>query len=148
VAAVKVRATAVLIEGNEILLVEQQVSASRGWSLPGGALEVGETLAECVAREVREETGLQVAVEDLLYVCDRMEAGQQVVHVTFAVKRLGGCLRPGLEPEPGAHPIESVQMVPIARLIDYGFAPRFRDLALAGFPDRGTYRGSVTNIGL
>jgi ADP-ribose pyrophosphatase YjhB (NUDIX family) len=59
----KVRATTVLIEDGCILLLEQQVTESLGrkWSLPGGTLEVGETLEACVVRETREETGLDVA---------------------------------------------------------------------------------------
>ena len=58
----KVRATGILIEDGCILLVEQAVtpSLSRRWSLPGGGVEAGETLAKCLVREVREETGLEV----------------------------------------------------------------------------------------
>ncbi len=144
----KVRATAVLIEDNRILLVEQRVSDTRSWSLPGGTLEMGETLEACVVREVEEETGLTVRVDGLLYLGDRIEDGQHVVHITFAVERVGGRLQVGAEPEPGANPIYGVEMAPIGSLAEYGFDRRFRDLASAGFPGRGSFVGAVTHIGL
>ena len=146
----KVRATAVLIEGDHILLTEQKVSKSldRSWSLPGGTLETGETLEACVIREVKEETGLEVTVDRLLYVCDRIMDNRHVVHITFAVKHVGGELQLGVEPEADANPIKSVKMVPLSELHVYGFSERFCKLARSGFPDSGTYRGAVANIGL
>jgi len=144
----KVRATAVLVEDGRILLVEQRVNESRGWSLPGGTLEEGEMLGACLARELVEETGLHVVVDRLLYVCDRIAQGRHVLHITFAVRRAGGSLQVGHEPEAGANPIKSVQMAPVASLGAYGFSPRFCELAAAGFPDGGTYRGDIANIGL
>jgi len=147
---IKVRATGVLVENESILLVEQQVSEylNRKWSLPGGTLEIGETLQECIIREMQEETGLDVAIDKLLYVGDRIEENRHVVHITFAVKRLGGCFQLGAESEPGAYPIKSIKMVPLKLLHEYGFEQRFCKLAEAGFPDSGTYKGVVANIGL
>ena len=59
------RERAVLIRrGSEPLLGE--------WSIPGGTLEIGETLEEGVARELFEETGIQVRVLELIEVFDRI----------------------------------------------------------------------------
>jgi ADP-ribose pyrophosphatase YjhB (NUDIX family) len=149
-ASVKVRATAVLIEDEHILLTEQRISLSgtRRWSLPGGGVEFGETLEACLIREVREETGLAVAIDRLLYLCDRIQDGRHTIHITFTVHRVSGRLHVGAEPEPGAFPIVDVRMIPLAHLIALGFSERFRDLALMGFPQSGTYQGLVENIGL
>lgn len=145
-----VRPTAVLIEDGRILLVEQRVGAgsTREWSLPGGRVKGGETIEECLRREVREETGIDIAIERLLYVCDRIGEGTHVVHLTFVVRRVGGDLCMGSEPERDAHPITAVKMVPLGSLRDCGFGDEFCRLAANGFPESGTYRGPVDSIGL
>jgi ADP-ribose pyrophosphatase YjhB (NUDIX family) len=62
----------VFIDGR-VLLVKRRFDPLAGrWSLPGGALEVGETLAEGLARELREETGLDVEVGPVVDVFDRI----------------------------------------------------------------------------
>jgi mutator protein MutT len=64
---------AVIVDGQSVLLVKRAHPPLQGeWSLPGGAVEVGETLHEAVVREVREETGLEVAVGRLVDVVDRV----------------------------------------------------------------------------
>lgn len=60
-----------LVEDEEnILLVLNRWPIGDVWSLPGGRLEMGEALTDCVVREVQEETGLLVAPVELAYIVD------------------------------------------------------------------------------
>ena len=146
----RVRATAILVEDGKILLLQQRVteSSARAWSLPGGGLDFGETLEECLIREMWEETGLTCGIERLLYVCDRIQDGRHVLHLTFLAHRLDGELELGYEPEKGANEIHAVRFVPFDDITEYGFSPKFREILLNDFPDAGSYMGSVANIGL
>lgn len=55
------------MKDDAILLVKRSKDPAAGlWTLPGGSLEVGERLTDAVRREVKEETGLDVVVHDLL----------------------------------------------------------------------------------
>ena len=64
---------AVIVQDGKVLLVKRRYEPLAGrWSLPGGTLELGETLAEGVAREMREETGLEVEVGPVIEVFDRI----------------------------------------------------------------------------
>jgi 8-oxo-dGTP diphosphatase len=57
-----------------VLLIRRRNPPRAGqWSLPGGGQEVGETIAEAAAREVAEETGLLIAVEEVVEVIDLIE---------------------------------------------------------------------------
>jgi ADP-ribose pyrophosphatase YjhB (NUDIX family) len=64
---------AVIVQNGKVLLVKRKHEPLVGqWSLPGGAVEVGETLETCLAREMLEETGLQVRVGPVVDVLDRI----------------------------------------------------------------------------
>ena len=133
---------------HRILLLNQDTDTGRSWSLPGGKVEDGETLAAALVREMREETGLDVEPGRLLYVCDHLPGnGTHVVHLTFEARRMGGIagqVTAGLD----TRPIRGVEFVKLADLPLLGFSERFGDLAMAGFPGAGTYMGSKTAIGL
>jgi ADP-ribose pyrophosphatase YjhB (NUDIX family) len=65
---------AIVWRGNEVLMIRRANPPRAGqWSLPGGAQELGETIAEAAKREVFEETGLDIAVTDVVTVIDMIE---------------------------------------------------------------------------
>jgi 8-oxo-dGTP diphosphatase len=63
----------VVIENGRVLLIRRGTEPLLGqWSIPGGTLELSESLQEGVARELLEETGLEVRVLDLIDAFDRI----------------------------------------------------------------------------
>ncbi len=70
-------ATAVALRGDRVLLVRQP--GGGGWALPGGKREHGESAVRAAARELAEETGIAVAVERLVDLQERIEAGAFVL---------------------------------------------------------------------
>jgi 8-oxo-dGTP diphosphatase len=86
----------------EVLLVQRAREPMAGtWSLPGGAIELGETAAEACAREVREETGIEVDVLETVETVDiilRDDAGKVRFHylvVDMLCRATGGSLLAG-----------------------------------------------------
>ena len=138
-----VRVNGVLIEDNKLLLVEQYVSETRPWAHPGGVPEPGETLEQAVIREIKEETGLDVSVDGLLYVTDRVMKNEHVIIISFLVHRVGGVLGTGTGPEFETGKIKSVRMVPFDELKACGFSDEYISLVKSGFPDKGRYRGNI-----
>jgi 8-oxo-dGTP diphosphatase len=64
---------AVIVQNGGVVLIKRRFEPLAGqWSLPGGTLELGETLEAGVAREIREETGLEVEVGPVIEVFDRI----------------------------------------------------------------------------
>ncbi len=141
----RVRVNGVLVEDGRILLVEQHVSDKRGWAHPGGKVEPGETLEKACAREVKEETGLDVSVGRLLYVTERMTDEDHIVIISFQVNRMGGVLGTGNGEEFAIGKIKNVRMVPIGEMRSLGFSATYCDLVGAGFPNAGRYMGTILN---
>jgi ADP-ribose pyrophosphatase YjhB (NUDIX family) len=79
-----------------VLLIERGKPPGAGlWTVPGGKVEVNETLAQAVAREVREETGLMVEVGTLACVVERMGDDYHYVILDYVARVIGGKLAPG-----------------------------------------------------
>jgi ADP-ribose pyrophosphatase YjhB (NUDIX family) len=77
---------AVIVEEGRVLLVRRGSEPLKGhWTLPGGVLEVGETLAAGVAREAREETGLEVEPLELVEILDRIHRQGERVHYHYVI---------------------------------------------------------------
>ncbi len=93
---------AVIADGRRLVLVERAHEPYRGWwGLPGGAVELGETVEEALRREVREETGLDVDVGGFLTLKDAIacDARNRILYhyviLFFRATLLGGELRAG-----------------------------------------------------
>jgi 8-oxo-dGTP diphosphatase len=94
---------AIVIEGGRVLLARRASEPLREeWSIPGGMLELGETLRAGTEREALEETGLQVRAGEVVDVFDSIIAGEQggapqfhYVLIDFLCEITGGELRAG-----------------------------------------------------
>ena len=77
---------AVIVESGRVLLVRRGHQPLKGkWSLPGGMLELGESLLSGVAREVREETGLEVEPIELIELLDRVHREDNRVRYHYVI---------------------------------------------------------------
>jgi len=96
----------VVNDAGEMLLIQRADSGM--WAAPGGAFDVGETAAEGVVRECREETGWQVEPVHLVGIYDSRIVGTRVGHHVYHLSFL--CRPVALDPEPPSHAQEALDV--------------------------------------
>lgn len=113
----------VVIRGNRVLLVRRGREPLKGaWTIPGGMLELGESLKEGVKREILEETGLKVTPLEALTVFDRIQKnGKRIqyhyVIVDYYCRPAGARLRAGSD-------VLDARWVPREELPRYRITPK------------------------
>ena len=102
------RAQVVLLQDGRILLARHERAAGSYWVLPGGSVEADETPEAAAIREVREETGLEIELERLLFVDGPRDDGRVVIRqprYTYLGRIAGGALR-SVEDRVGGHRVK------------------------------------------
>lgn len=129
----------------KILLVRQRRTGEPYYLLPGGGVDAGETLAEALRREVREETGLECAPIRPLFISDTIEPGgtRHVVNITFLTEVTGG----ELELRPHDPSIEGIDLMAPSSLSGIDLRPPMAqailDAARTSFDVPAAYLGPL-----
>jgi ADP-ribose pyrophosphatase len=134
---------AVLVKQGAVLLLRRVKDPEAGcWGIQGGAVEYGETIADAVRREVREELAIEVAILALLGVTDHIlpHEGTHWVSPVFSVRPLSGIAR---NAEPHKH--SELRWFPLDQLPDNMSLPTRNALRLLrnGRADAPRSRGRV-----
>ncbi len=131
----------VVLRGSDVLLIRRAVPPRKDrWSIPGGKQERGETVRDAAHREIREETGVEIALIGLVDVVDgisRDETGAAISHYTlidFAAEWVSG------EPVAGDDAAEA-RWTPLENLDDYRLWSETRRIIAAAVAMRDDARG-------
>lgn len=122
---IPIRPCAVLIEEEKVLCVECKYDDGEYFLFPGGGVQIGETLAETVRREMLEETGIKIRIKKLVYIDDWIKDKKnnlRVLNVFFLVEKIGGSLIQG-EKDDGK--IKSLKWIPLKDLDKLDFRPKY-----------------------
>ena len=85
----RVRVAGILIEDDRILLIEHTKNNKKFWLVPGGGVDWGESAAEALIREFKEETSLDIEVEKFLFISETIAPDKQkhVINLYFKIKK-------------------------------------------------------------
>jgi ADP-ribose pyrophosphatase YjhB (NUDIX family) len=127
----------VVVSDHKILLVRHRKGNRQYWVLPGGRLEYGETFQECGVRELKEETGLDVAIEGFIFLSEAIapDRSRHIVNIYLKARVVGGMMKLGNEPV-----LAGVDFLPLDELNRITLFPPIGQAILDSIPN-GSRRG-------
>jgi 8-oxo-dGTP diphosphatase len=83
-------------EAGEILIDKRKMSGAMGglWEFPGGKIEAGETIVDCILREIQEELAIEISVGEHLITIDHTYPTVRVTLIAHYCKHIGGIPQP------------------------------------------------------
>lgn len=141
---IRIRVAAIICQEGRILLVRHVKDENAYWLLPGGGVDYGESMGAALERELREETGLEIAVGDVVFVSDSVPSDRHrhMVQICFQATVVGGEL--ACTPD---HRLVGAEFVPIDDLATLTIYPDIRDVLIEalrrGLPDQAGYLGNT-----
>ena len=112
----RIRVCGICVVDDSILLINHSgLNEGPFWAPPGGGMEFGHSAQENLAREYREETGLEVQVEEFIFATEFIRDPLHAIELFFSVRPTGGALQAGHDPEMA----KSKQLIQEARLMTF-----------------------------
>jgi ADP-ribose pyrophosphatase YjhB (NUDIX family) len=96
---VKIRVAAIILKDGKVLLIKHRKGSRSYWLLPGGGLEYGECIHDCLKRELKEELNLEIKVGDFLFLNESIppDRHRHVLNLYFMAEIISGNIVLGKE---------------------------------------------------
>ena len=142
--APRIRVAAAILNGDQLLMVRHEKDGRSYWLLPGGGVDVGETLQDALHRELWEEMRVKGSVGDLVLVNDAIapDASRHILQIVFTASITEGTPKLGEDPrvvEIAYQPIEAIPTLTVYPSI----ADELYQAAKASFPQKAQYLGNI-----
>ena len=116
---IRVRVGGICVQDDKILLVNHSGMNENGefWSPPGGGLEFGESIEDCLKREFLEETNTVISVGKFLKINEFVKPPLHAIELFYEVKILSGEIKIGFDPEMEYQIIKDIQWLSFAEVL-------------------------------
>jgi 8-oxo-dGTP diphosphatase len=118
----KTRPSAIILADNKLLTLKYNYNGNLLYAIPGGNLEFGEKLEVALKRELEEEIGLEIEVQNLLFLAEVHQQNKDTLHCVFTAKVVSGT--------PQLNPNETTALeicwLPIETIENYNLYPNIK----------------------
>jgi 8-oxo-dGTP diphosphatase len=118
----RVRICGICVQKGKILLINHSGmnESSEFWSPPGGGLQFGETIDECLKREFLEETNTIISIGKFLTVREFIKSPLHAIELFYEVKIESGEVKKGFDPEMKEQIIKDIQWLSFEEILEKG----------------------------